>query len=77
MSDLDQLLRWESSGGTWRVVGRTPPVVSTLVISLCRCDGGEEMDRLTTGESTVLAYVGRRETSEDPESETTKSELAD
>lgn len=74
MSDLDRLLRWETSGGTWRVLSRTP---EGLEIALCRCDGGEEMDRLTTGESTVLAYVGRRETSEDPESETTKSELAD
>ncbi|BAK36286.1 hypothetical protein MLP_32720 [Microlunatus phosphovorus NM-1] len=77
MSDLDQLLRWESSGGTWRVAGRTPPVSSTLVISLCRCDGGEEMDRLTTSEPAVLAYVGRRESSEDPAPETAARRLAD
>lgn len=60
MSDLDRLLRWETSGGTWRVVGRAP-----LVVSLCRCDGGEEADRLTTIEPETLAYVGERETSDE------------
>lgn len=61
MSELDQLLRWETSGGTWRVTGRAP-----LVVALCRCDGGEEVDRLTLDEPAALAYVDGRETSEDP-----------
>ena len=72
MSDLDQLLRWEISGGSWQVVGRAP-----LVIALCRCDGGEEMARLTTSEPTVLAHVGLRETSEDPTPERQRPGLAD
>ena len=82
MSDLDQLLRWEISGGTWRVIGRTPRVIdplqiAPLQIALCRCDGGEEMDRLITSEPAVLAHVGRRETSEDPVPGSAESELAD
>lgn len=82
MSDLDQLLRWETSGGTWRVVGRVPranaaPAIARLEISLCRCDGGEEMDRLTTSESAVLAYVGKRETSEDSDSASAEFRLAE
>lgn len=82
MSDLDQLLRWETSGGTWRVAGRASPEITLVEIALCRCDGGEEVDRLTTSEPAVLAYVGERETSEDPEpppaaSESAAPELAD
>lgn len=48
-----------------------------LEISLCRCDGGEEMERLTTAEPAVLAYVGEREGSEDLESGAAEFELAD
>jgi len=62
VSELDRLHRWEASGGTWRVLGRR---TESLVIALCRCDGGEEADRLTITERTTLAYVGNRETSEE------------
>lgn len=75
MSDLDQLLRWETSGGVWRVRGRR--LGAQLDIALCRCDGGEEMDRLTTDDPAVLTYVGQRETSEDPEPISAEPELAD
>ncbi len=61
MTDLDRLRRWEDSGGTWQVVGRR---TGTLTIALCRCDGGEEVDRFTSGEASVLEYVGDRGTSE-------------
>ena len=41
--DLDRLRRWEDAGGTWRVTARR---AETVTIALCRCDGGEEVDRL-------------------------------
>jgi hypothetical protein len=63
MSELDRLHRWEESGGTWRVLGRR---TESLTISLCRCDGGEEVDRFSTADPAVVAYVDDRETSEEP-----------
>jgi hypothetical protein len=55
--DLARLLRWEDSGGGWRVaaVGN-----GSLTLSLVTCDGGEEMGVLTSTESSVLDHVGER-----------------
>lgn len=55
--DLERLLRWEESGGGWRVagVGR-----GHLTLSLVTCDGGEEMGVLTTADPQVLEHVGQR-----------------
>ena len=60
--DLDRLLRWEDAGGTWRVTARR---AETVTVALCRCDGGEEVDRFTSSEPVVLHHVGDRETSEE------------
>lgn len=62
MTDLDKLVRWEDAGGTWRVLSRRS---DSLTIALCRCDGGEEVERFTTSSSNVAQRVGERETSED------------
>lgn len=62
VSDLDRLVRWEDSGGTWQVRART---ATTVTVALCRCDGGEEMDRLVSTEPGLRAHVGERESSED------------
>jgi hypothetical protein len=40
---LAALLRWEESGGTWRVLVRRP---ARLELELLTCDGGEVMGRL-------------------------------
>jgi hypothetical protein len=32
-----------------------------VTIALLRCDGGEEVERLTTSDPRTLAFVGRRE----------------
>jgi hypothetical protein len=40
---LAVLRRWEDSGGTWRVVVRSP---ERLVVELLSCDAGEVMDRV-------------------------------
>lgn len=59
------LRRWQDAGGTWRVVarsaGRTPERVT---VSLCRCDGGEEVDRFTSTDPELLRFLGDRSDSE-------------
>lgn len=45
----------EGRGGGWRVVARTP---TTLTVALLTCDGGEEMDRIVSSDSTFVAHVG-------------------
>jgi hypothetical protein len=62
MSPLAALQRWSDAGGVWRVVGRTP---STATVSLCRCDGGEEVDRLRTADPHAVAYLLAHRTSEE------------
>jgi hypothetical protein len=59
---LAALQRWSDSGAVWRVVARSP---DSVTIALCSCDGGEEVDRLTSGDPAVLDYVAGRDTSED------------
>lgn len=66
--DLDRLLRWQDSGGTWRVLTRrsdSSTGSSSLTIALCRCDGGEEVDRFASADSALIAHIGERESSED------------
>jgi hypothetical protein len=56
------LTRWQDSGATWQVVARSP---ATVTVALCRCDGGEEMERLTSGDPALLAFLAGRDSSED------------
>jgi hypothetical protein len=57
---LDVLRRWESSGGTWRVVVRTP---GRLVLELATCDAGEVMGRVEAAppDDDLVAHVAERE----------------
>lgn len=57
-SQLGVLRRWEDAGGHWVVVHRG---AERVVISLQRCDGGEEVQRLTATDADLLAYVGERD----------------
>jgi hypothetical protein len=57
---VEILRRWEDFGGSWRVVADAGPA---LTISLCRCDGGEEVDRLQSDDPVLAAFVGARRTS--------------
>jgi hypothetical protein len=50
---IEQLLRWEESGGTWYAVG-------THEVALCRCDGGEVVDRLRVEDEETAAYLRGR-----------------
>ena len=56
------LQRWQDSGAHWRVLTRT---LDSLTISLLRCDGGEEVDRFTSSDPLLLAFVGARTASDD------------
>lgn len=56
--DLDTLIRWVDAGG--EAVDVAGPGQS-LIVSLCRCDGGEEVERYATSESDVREWFTRRE----------------
>ncbi len=56
MSALDDLRRWEDFGGAWEVVARRGEV---RVVSMLRCDGGEEVSRLSSDDPDLRAYVDR------------------
>jgi hypothetical protein len=51
---VGELTRWQDSGATWQVVARTRRGVT---VALMRCDGGEEVDRFTSNEPQLLAFV--------------------
>ena len=55
------LRRWEGSGAIWQVVGRA---AGTVTVALLTCDGGQEVERLSSADPALLAYVADRETSE-------------
>lgn len=57
------LLRWEEHGALWRVVARTG---ATVTVSMLTCDGGTEVDRITSGDPALLSFLGQRSSSEEP-----------
>lgn len=56
-SVIEQLQRWETSGGTWYAVGTTEVV-------LCRCDGGEVVERLRVDDPAVADWLREHPASE-------------
>ncbi len=60
------LRRWETAGGTWRVVERSP---DALVIGLFSCDGGEEMERLSSADPDLARFVDQAERERDRDAE--------
>lgn len=54
------LERWEDAGAHWEVVHRS---VRDVTISMCRCDGGEELDRFTSDAPEVLDFLAGRSSS--------------
>jgi hypothetical protein len=51
------LERWTDSGATWRVLRRSDAGVE---ISLRTCGADEEVDRLSSNDPAVLAYLDGR-----------------
>jgi len=58
---IEVLERWQRFGATWRVVSRTE---GSATISLCRCDGGEEVQRLTSTDPELLGWLSGKTNSE-------------
>ena len=58
---IEVLERWQSFGATWRVVARAE---GSVTVSLCRCDGGEEVQRLTSTNPELLGWLAGRTSSE-------------
>ena len=54
---VDRLLRWEEAGGTWYAVGGDE-------VALCRCDGGEVVERLPVADEATAAYLRERPASD-------------
>ncbi|HEY3924473.1 MAG TPA: hypothetical protein VGL75_07915 [Acidothermaceae bacterium] len=54
--------RWQKFGGTWRVVSRGEGWVT---LSVCRRDGGEELQRLSSTIPELLEWLGDRTSSEE------------
>ena len=52
-----ELVRWQDAGAMWEPVARTSQGVT---IALLRCDGGEEVDRFTSGDERLLEFVRQR-----------------
>ncbi len=56
------LERWQAAGGVWQVVARTG---SHVIVSLRRCDGGEEVDRLASDDPDLRTFLAGRDSSAD------------
>ncbi len=56
------LVRWHAAGAVWRVVDRQSEEVT---VALLRCDGGEEVERLSSADPVWLAYLTGGSGSED------------
>lgn len=56
-ADLERVQRWEDANGTWQVLGQPR---QRATVALCRCDGGEEVDRFTSADPLLLAYLAAR-----------------
>jgi hypothetical protein len=55
-----ELQRWQDSGAVWEVISRRG---GSVTVALLRCDGGEEVDRFTSDDPRLLAFIGDRQSS--------------
>lgn len=63
MSEADavsRLRRWEEFGALWQVADYDG---SRITVALCRCDGGEEVERLTSADPALRAFLDGRTSS--------------
>jgi hypothetical protein len=52
-----ELQRWQDSGAVWEVISRKG---GRATVALLRCDGGEEVDRFTSDDPRLVAFIGDR-----------------
>jgi hypothetical protein len=57
-----ELQRWQDSGAVWQVISRKG---GRVTVALLRCDGGEEVDRFTSDDPSLVSFIGGRISSED------------
>lgn len=55
------LRRWADAGAVWRVVARRRDGVT---VALYQCDGGEEVDRISSDDPRLLQFLEGRTSSE-------------
>jgi hypothetical protein len=63
MSEADavgRLQRWEAFGAHWQVVDDDG---TRITVALCRCDGGEEVERLTSTNMALREFLAGRTSS--------------
>ncbi len=51
------LERWADAGAVWRVIGRRRDVVT---VALYQCDGGEEVDRISSADPRLVRFLAGR-----------------
>jgi hypothetical protein len=56
------LQRWADAGAVWRVIDRRP---DTVTVALYRCDGGEEVDRVSSADPHLRRFLAGRTSSEE------------
>ena len=64
------LTRWQDAGAIWQVVVHSG---SRATVALLRCDGGEEVERLTTAHPGTLRFLAGRSSSQDASSQDSSS----
>ena len=57
------LQRWADAGAVWRVIGRHHD--GGVTVGLYQCDGGEEVDRISSADPRLLEYLTDRTSSEE------------
>ncbi|MCI4676704.1 hypothetical protein [Candidatus Mycolicibacterium alkanivorans] len=55
------LQRWQDAGARWAVITRH---AGSVTVGLYRCDGGEEVDRLTSSDPKLLDFLADRDSSD-------------
>lgn len=53
-AQIQRLERWLTHGGTWRLLDDRGWQVG---VALCRCDGGEVVDRFTTDDPETIRWL--------------------
>lgn len=61
MQLISTLVRWHESGGVWRVSARNP---AQITVALLRCDAGEVVDQISSGDPAWLNYLRERDGSD-------------
>ena len=59
---VEVLQRWADAGAHWAVITRH---AGSITVGLYRCDGGEEVDRITSADPRMDEFIAGRESNLD------------